>query len=141
MKRKSKRTKKHRRRPILPGRCRPSTFGAMRLNFCVRYGNRWYPHAVVTGKIYSLLCFEQKKRSLTETKDLIESGDDLSYRTVAGQVLSAREVLTSVFGMGTGGTPQPLSPENLCLVHLLVHSSAFALPFRAFRTLKTAQSQ
>ena len=42
--------KKPRRRPILPGGCPPSTFGAMRLNFCVRYGNRWYPHAIVTGK-------------------------------------------------------------------------------------------
>ena len=37
----------------------------------------------------------------------IESGDDLSSRAVASQVLSTREGLTSVFGMGTGGTPQP----------------------------------
>ena len=37
----------------------------------------------------------------------IESGDDLSSRAVASQVLSTREGLTSVFGMGTGVTPQP----------------------------------
>ena len=30
-----------RRRPTLPGRLQPSTIGAERLNFCVRYGNRW----------------------------------------------------------------------------------------------------
>ena len=55
--------------------------------------------------------------SAIELLRIIESGDDLSYRAVASQVLSAREVLTSVFGMGTGGTPQPLSPENLCHCH------------------------
>ena len=38
-----------RRRPTLPGRCQPSTIGAERLNFCVRYGNRWDPLAIVTG--------------------------------------------------------------------------------------------
>ena len=38
-----------RRRPVLPGRCQPSTFGAKRLNFCVRYGYRWFPLAIVTG--------------------------------------------------------------------------------------------
>ena len=48
---------------------------------------------------------------------LIESGDDLSSQAVASQVLSTREGLTSVFGMGTGGTPQPLSPENVFLFH------------------------
>ena len=32
-----------------PGRLQPSTIGAERLNFCVRYGNRWDPFAIVTG--------------------------------------------------------------------------------------------
>ena len=39
---------KIRRRPALPGRVRPSTIGAERLNFCVRYGYRWFPFAFVT---------------------------------------------------------------------------------------------
>ena len=38
-----------RRRPILPDRFQSSTFGAKRLNFCVRYGYRWNPLAIVTG--------------------------------------------------------------------------------------------
>ncbi len=38
-----------RQRPTLPGRLQPSTIGAERLNFCVRYGNRWDPFAIVTG--------------------------------------------------------------------------------------------
>ena len=38
-----------RRRPTLPGRFQPSTISAERLNFCVRYGNRWIPLAIVTG--------------------------------------------------------------------------------------------
>ena len=45
----------------------------------------------------------------------VESGDDLSSRAVSSQVLSALKGLTSVFGMGTGGTPSPLSPEILLL--------------------------
>ena len=43
---------------------------------------------------------------------MLESGSDLSSRAVSSQVLSARRGLTSVFGMGTGGSPLPLPPEN-----------------------------
>lgn len=39
-----------RQRPTLPGRLQPSTISAWRLNFCVRYGNRWDPPAIATGK-------------------------------------------------------------------------------------------
>ena len=39
------------------------------------------------------------------------SGGVLSSRAVSSQVLSALMGLTSVFGMGTGGTPSPLPPE------------------------------
>ena len=35
--------------PNLPGRFQPSTFGVCGLNYCVRYGNRWNPTAIVTG--------------------------------------------------------------------------------------------
>ena len=42
---------------------------------------------------------------------LMESGGDLPSRAVSSQVLSALKGLTSVFGMGTGGTPSPLPPE------------------------------
>ena len=41
----------------------------------------------------------------------IESGNVLSSRAVTSQVLSALKSLTSVFGMGTGGTSSPISPE------------------------------
>ena len=44
-----------RRRPTLPGRVQPSTIGAEGLNFCVRYGNRWYPFAIATGNASRLL--------------------------------------------------------------------------------------
>ena len=42
-----------RQRPTLPGRLQPSTIGAERLNFCVRYGNRWDPFAITTGILSS----------------------------------------------------------------------------------------
>ena len=38
-----------RRRPTLPGRFQPSTISVLRLNFCVRDGNRWIPFAIATG--------------------------------------------------------------------------------------------
>ena len=47
---------KNRQRPILPGRFQPSTFGAKRLNFCVRNGNRWIPLAIVTGMVECVSC-------------------------------------------------------------------------------------
>ena len=47
------------------------------------------------------------------TKARIESGDDLLSRAVASQVPSACWGLTSVFGMGTGGSLRLLSPEIL----------------------------
>ena len=41
--------------PSLPGGLPPSTIGVRRLNFCVRYGNRCIPSAIVT--IYLIYCF------------------------------------------------------------------------------------
>ena len=54
-------------------------------------------------KIPQAVCLGAKK---------IESGDVLLSRAVASQVPSACGGLTSVFGMGTGGTLQLLSPET-----------------------------
>ena len=46
-----------RRRPTLPGRFQPSTISVLRLNFCVRYGNRWNPQAIITGnRMRGLVC-------------------------------------------------------------------------------------
>ena len=46
-----------RRRPTLPGRFQPSTISAKRLNFCVRDGYRWFPLAIITGNLYSVVGF------------------------------------------------------------------------------------
>ena len=54
----------------------------------------------------------------------LKSGDDLSSRSVSRQVLSARESLTSVFGMGTGGSFLPLSPLWL-YIRLSPHTYKF----------------
>ena len=55
-----------RQRPTLPGRLQPSTIGVLRLNFCVRNGNRWNPQAITTasgeqdcgGRSVSVLLFQ-----------------------------------------------------------------------------------
>ena len=46
----------------------------------------------------------------------MESGGDLLSRAVTSQVPGALKGLTSVFGMGTGGTPSPLPPEIVSFV-------------------------
>ena len=61
----------------------------------------------------------------------MESGGDLLSRTVTSQVPSALKGLTSVFGMGTGGTPSSLPPEMVSYVcdfivsRLVYHSVTF----------------
>ena len=47
-----------RQRPTLPGRLQPSTIGVLRLNFCVRNGNRWNPQAITTamGELFYQVC-------------------------------------------------------------------------------------
>ena len=68
------------------------------------------------------------------TLSLLESGDDLLSRAVSSQVPSTLKGLTSVFGMGTGGTPSLLSPEmvsylisfalsDFCLIDFIFHAS------------------
>ena len=52
-----------------------------------------------------------------------ESGDDLLSRAVSSQVPSACWGLTSVFGMGTGGSLRLLSPEILCGCQILLDPS------------------
>ena len=54
--------------------------------------------------------------SAIELLRIMESGSDLSSRAVSSQVLSALESLTSVFGMGTGGTSPSLPPEIVAIL-------------------------
>ena len=56
-----------------------------------------------------------KKEAVQDEQLLLESGGDLLFRAVSSQVPSALKGLTSVFGMGTGGTPSPLPPEIVYL--------------------------
>ena len=70
-----------------------------------------------------------------QTSAYVESGGDLLSRAVTSQVPSACGGLTSVFGMGTGGTLQPLSPEILFFSRLLASaplSASFALALFAY---------
>ena len=66
----------------------------------------------------------KKRRSVSkpDKPSKLKSGDDLSSRSVSRQVLSARESLTSVFGMGTGGSFLPLSP-------LWLYTKPFRAPY------------
>ena len=49
----------------------------------------------------------KKRMPVIRHSFFVETGIDISSRAVSSQVLSARLSLTSVFGMGTGGTSAP----------------------------------
>ena len=57
--------------------------------------------------------FRRQREKPSQTAELfsLESGNVLLSRPVSRQVPSALKGLTSVFGMGTGGSLSPLSPE------------------------------
>ena len=87
------------------------------------------------------------RRSISASSEM-ESGNDIVSRAVSSQVPSAHGGLTSVFGMGTGGTLQPLSPEIMygAFRHLLIlHSTISAsyvshLPLRLSALLPASSS-
>ena len=54
---------------------------------------------------------KEKPEDLSSKLLYLDSGNVLLSRAVSSQVPSALKGLTSVFGMGTGGTPSPSSPE------------------------------
>ena len=58
---------------------------------------------------------ELLRQKVDVTPPYLESGGDLLFRAVSSQVPSALKGLTSVFGMGTGGTLSPLPPEIVYL--------------------------
>ena len=80
-----------------------------------------------------LLRNNDSENLLTLRHHLLESGGVLLSRAVASQVPSALRGLTSVFGMGTGGTLSPLPPEIefllSCLTYSVPPSVSFRLPF------------
>ena len=70
----------------------------------------------------------------------MESGGDLCSRAVSSQVRSALRGLTSVFGMGTGGTLSSLPPEMVSYsLAGRVGTKLFPLSLAVRRTLTTAQ--
>ena len=69
---------------------------------------------------------------LSSPLPFLESGDVLLSRAVSSQVPSACGGLTSVFGMGTGGSLRLLSPE--ILFRFGIASLSLALPHLQNRT-------
>jgi hypothetical protein len=53
-----------------------------------------------------------KNPSTIPRKGVCRTGNNLSSQGASTQVLSTRESLTAVFGMGTGGSSQPSSPDS-----------------------------
>ena len=89
-----------------------------------------------------LLRIIRRWRSFPHLQHLsLDPGDVLLSRAVASQVPSALRGLTSVFGMGTGGSLSLLSPEIFsCFPPLASCAPLFPSP-RALRSLRAAPSQ
>ena len=92
-----------RQRPILPGRHQPGTFGAEKLNFCVRDGNRWDLLAIVTGNLLDTVC-------------IVPSKPHTGMRRLALLPRSIESDLHSHFR----SSPRPISIDNL--THHCVYS-------------------
>ena len=90
-----------RRRPNLPGRVQPSTFGAKRLNFCVRNGNRWNPLAITTG---NCLLFNSHTLKITQLSNATPKS--LSS-------LNQSSFLGLSFLVSFRSSPRPISINNL----------------------------
>ena len=85
----------------------------------------------------ALACSAHKKACWRNEgfSNTMESGDDLPSRAVSSQVLSACGGLTSVFGMGTGGSLQLLSPEIVCTSQTVCSlAPGLSRPASAFRS-------
>ena len=90
-----------RRRPNLPGRVQPSTFGAKRLNFCVRNGNRWNPLAITTG---NCLLFNPHTLKITQP----------NFATQEISFLPAHFLFLGLsFLVSARSSPRPISINNL----------------------------
>ena len=99
-----------------------------------QYGNRFAGRTDAPAKRSAEA---QKKDTLSSVQ--LESGGDLLSRAVSSQVPSALKGLTSVFGMGTGGTPSPLPPE----INIFAWPARFALAHALrpyLRTLTASQT-
>ena len=68
--------------------------------------------------------------------DKVESGGDLCFRAVSSQVRSALRGLTSVFGMGTGGTLSSLPPEMVSYSVIATCAISFRLLQPGFPCLR-----
>src|SRR6266542_6979333 len=86
----------------------------------------------------TFLCKRQRPHSL-RMWPLFKAGDDLLSHTLSRAVQSALRGLTSVFGMGTGGSPAVRSPTKSVVSPQLVRAraDAFADPNKLSKSLRT----
>ena len=104
-----------RQRPILPGRHQPGTFGAEKLNFCVRDGNRWDLLAIVTGNCLDTISYPQNL--------ILECGglrcslvqSNLTCIRILDQALDRLVLTTSRITAFTASTYQPCRLQGVLL--------------------------
>ena len=90
-----------------------------------------------SGGFYLSQITEIKKENYFYSSLKWKSGSVLSFQPVSRLVFSALKGLTSVFGMGTGGTPSLLPPETVYhfFAPWLLHKSQQLFLLESFLTL------
>ena len=100
-----------------PGRFQPSTISVLRLNFCVRDGNRWIPQAIVTG---NSLCERLLLPPFSYRQSAIELPPDFGRRNSRLLVFLSRQSAV--------GLPPDFGRRNSRLLVFLSRQSAIELP-------------
>ena len=116
-----------RRRPTLPGRFQPSTISVLRLNFCVRDGNRWIPLFSSASALASLAlcsCFSFPSASLAFPSHPQNRTGSLSLCSVRPRLpFATRFDILQIISTVSGFVPR--SRILLSLLLFPVHSSLF----------------
>ena len=111
-----------RRRSTLPGRYQPSTIDVLRLNFCVRNGNRWNPQAIATAKgeqvfvgrvLWCGLCGSRRARAPTHTLTTVQEGRIISALVLDIDKFQAFDRLVSSSSIRYRTSTDDLSPCSL----------------------------
>ena len=84
------------------------------------------------------ILLKNKAAVLTTTASPFCSGNVLLSRAVSHQVPSALKSLTSVFGMGTGGSSSPSSPDSLSLINSTMQKIFHLTHFSSFCFLRSS---
>ena len=123
-----------RRRPTLPGRFQPSTISVLRLNFCVRYGNRWNPQAIITGnRMRGLVCAGRSGCSGYSSLSNVQASRTIRLIECSGLLDDQPYWTIRLFGFADSHPPLPIALPAFRFAFLRRFRARFSLSASLFR--------